>query len=153
MIVPLTPIRCLNRAVELYGNKTGVVCGECRFTYREFAERCERVAAGLLAENAKPGDRVAYLSFNNHQLLEGYFAVPLIRAIVMPLNVRLNAQELVDILNHSGARVLIFENDFVRLVEAFQSACPNIERYVSLGPRIPPAQLSYDDLLQNGRID
>ena len=34
---------------------------------------------------------MAYLSFNTHQLLEGYFAAPLIRAIVMPLNVRLTA--------------------------------------------------------------
>ena len=89
MHVPLTPIRALYRAVDLYGRKVGVVCGERRFPYAEFGERCERLAFGLLAEGVGPGDRVAYLSFNTHQLLEGYFGVPLIRAIVMPLNVRL----------------------------------------------------------------
>src|SRR5579863_7323249 len=153
MIVPLTPIRCLYRGVDLYGKKVGIVSGESRFTYAEFGERCERLAAGLLGQGINPGDRVAYLSFNNHQLLEGYFAVPLIRGIVMPLNVRLNAQELMEILNHSGARMLIFENDFGRLVDAFRTACPRIERFVCMGPKIPPAHLTYEDLLSSGRID
>jgi len=98
MHVPLTPIRALYRAVDLYANKTGVVSGDRRFTYAEFGERVERLAFGLLSEGVVPGDRVAYLSFNTHQLLEGYFAAPLIRAIVMPLNVRLTAAELAAIL-------------------------------------------------------
>ena len=72
MYVPLTPIRALYRAVDLYGRKTGIVCGSKRFTYSEFGERCERLAFGLQSEGVGPGDRVAYLSFNTHQLLEGY---------------------------------------------------------------------------------
>ncbi len=89
MHVPLTPVRCLYRAIDLYGRKTGVVCGENRFTYAQFGERCERLAAGLLSEGIAKGDRVAYLSFNTHQLLEGYFGVLLAGAVMMPLNVRL----------------------------------------------------------------
>jgi hypothetical protein len=71
MHVPLSPIRCLYRGMDLFGKKVGVVCGERRFTYAEFGERCERLAAGLQARGIVAGDRVAYLSFNNHQLLEG----------------------------------------------------------------------------------
>src|SRR5579875_1232383 len=112
MNVPLTPIRCLYRGVDLYGRKIGVVSGAFRYTYAQFGERCERLAAGLLAEGVQPGDRVAYLSFNTNQLLEGYYGVPLIHAIVMPLNVRLTAPELVQILNHAAPRLLLFENDF-----------------------------------------
>ena len=74
MHVPLTPVRALYRAVDLYAKKTGVVCGDRRFTYAEFGERVERLAFSLLSEGVLPGDRVAYLSFNTHQLLEGYFA-------------------------------------------------------------------------------
>src|SRR5258705_7477522 len=107
MHVPLTPVRCLYRAVDLYGKKIGIVCGNLRFTNSEFGERCERLASGLLSEGVQPGDRVAYLSFNTHQLLEGYFAVPLIRGMVMPLNVRLTPHELTGILNHAEPRVLL----------------------------------------------
>jgi fatty-acyl-CoA synthase len=89
MFVPLTPIRCLHRAVDLFGSKVGVVSGDQQFTYAQFGERCERLATALPKFGIEPGDRVAYLSFNNHQLLEGYYGVVQARAIVMPLNVRL----------------------------------------------------------------
>src|ERR1700761_1734052 len=122
MNIPLTPIRCLYRGVDLYGDKVGVVSGSCRFTYAQLGERCERLAAGLTAEGIRPGDRVAYLSFNTHQLLEGYFGAPMMRAIVMPLNVRLEAVELVSILNHAEARMLLFENEFAPLVATLRRA-------------------------------
>ena len=90
MPVPLTPIRCLHRAIDLYGKKVGVVSGDRQYTYREFGERAEKLAAALASEGIEKGDRVAYLSFNNHQLLEGYYGVVQAGAIVMPLNVRLS---------------------------------------------------------------
>src|SRR4029079_8754327 len=89
MYIPLSPVRCLYRGVDLYGRKTGIVSGNCRYTYAEFGERCERLAAGLTAAGLRPGDRAAYLSFNNNQLLEGYYGVVMAQGIVMPLNVRL----------------------------------------------------------------
>jgi fatty-acyl-CoA synthase len=152
MHVPLTPIRFLYRAVDLYGRKEGVVSGACRFTYAEFGERCERLAAGLCKAGVRAGDRVAYLSFNTHQLLEGYYGAPLARAIVMPLNVRLTAVELVQILNHAQPRVLVFEEEFAPLVAAFQKSCPAIERYVSIGERAAAADVTYEELLSHGRM-
>ena len=126
MIVPLTPLRCMHRAVDLYGKKIGVVCGSRRFTYSEFGARAERLATALEAEGLRPGERVAYLSFNNHQLLEGYYGVIQARGVVMPLNVRLTTPELIAILNHSEARILLFENDFAPLVKELRPACPDI---------------------------
>src|SRR5947207_15741693 len=117
MHVPLTPIRALYRAVDLYAKKVGVVCGDLRFTYAEFGERVERLAFGLLSEGVLPGDRVAFLSFNTHQLLEGYFGAPLVRAVAMPLNVRLTAMELTAILNHAEPRILVYEPEFAPLVD------------------------------------
>ena len=153
MIVPLTPVRCLYRGVDLYGKKVGVVSGTERFTYAQFSERCERLAGGLQAEGIEPGDRVAYLSFNNNALLEGYYGVVLARGIVMPLNVRLTPAELICILNHSEARVLIFENDFLPLVEHIRKACPAIQRYVTIDDPGPLADLTYGDLLSRQHLE
>jgi fatty-acyl-CoA synthase len=152
MNVPLTPIRCLYRAVDLYGNKTGVVSGSSSFTYAQFGERCERLAAGLLSEGIHPGDRVAYLSFNNHQLLEGYYGPPLVRAIAMPLNVRLQPVELTAILNHSGASMLVFESEFASLVQELRKACPSIRRYVAIDQPVSQADLFLEDLLLRDRV-
>jgi fatty-acyl-CoA synthase len=152
MNVPLTPIRCLYRAVDLYGKKTGVVSGSSSFTYAQFGERCERLAAGLLSEGIRPGDRVAYLSFNNHQLLEGYYGPPLVRAIAMPLNVRLQPAELITILNHAGASILVFESEFAPMIEALRKACPTVQRYIAIDKPIPQADLFLEDLLTKDRV-
>ncbi len=150
MFVPLTPVRCLHRAVDLFGKKIGIVSGSRQFTYAEFGDRCERLATALAKEGIRPGDRVAYLSFNNHQLLEGYYGVVQARAIVMPLNVRLSPVELTNILNHSGARMLLFENDFAPLVEQLKPQCGEIERFVTLNDKVPAADLAYEELLDKG---
>ena len=47
MIVPLTPLSFLRRAVKLYGKKTAVICGETRFTYAEFNGRVQRLSHSL----------------------------------------------------------------------------------------------------------
>ncbi len=153
MNIPLTPIRFLYRAVDLYGRKEGIVSGDQRFTYAQFGERCERLAAGLLHEGVRRGDRVAFLSFNNHQLLEGYYGPSLIRAVPMPLNVRLTPAELSEILNHAQPRVLVFESEFAPLVEVFRKACPSLERYVAIDRSEPSADIVYEELLERDRIE
>lgn len=151
MFVPLTPVRCLHRAIDLFGSRIGIVSGSRQFTYSEFGDRCGRLATGLIAEGIRPGDRVAYLSFNTHQLLEAYYGVVQAHAIVMPLNVRLSPVELINILNHSGARMLLFENDFEPLVEKLRPECPGIERFITLDEKSPAADLTSAELLDKGR--
>jgi fatty-acyl-CoA synthase len=145
MNVPLTPVRFLYRAVELYPKKVGIVSGDARFTYAEFGERCERLAAGLQAAGLGPGDRVAYLSFNTHQLIEGYFGVPLAGGIVMPLNVRLTPAELTAILKHAEPLILIYEPDFAPLIEHLRRACSAVKHWVATGAE-------YEALLSSGRV-
>ena len=96
--LPLTPLRCLERAVAVYPDKIGVVSNEKVFTFRELGGRCGRLASALAALEVRRGDRIAYLSFNTNQLWEGYFGVPMAAGIFMPLNVRLSPSELAAIL-------------------------------------------------------
>jgi fatty-acyl-CoA synthase len=126
MHVPLTPLRCILRAIDLYPNKIGVVSGTSRLTYTEFGEQCRRLAAGLLREGAQPGDRIGLLGFNSDVLLESYFAVPMIRCIVMPLNVRLHQSELEVILKHSQPRIVFYERDFTATVDYLRTTLPGI---------------------------
>ena len=89
MKIPLTPIRFLRYAREQFPEKVGVVCGEQRFTYAQFAERAARLAGALIAAGAKPGDRIAFLSTNCHRLLEAYYGVLEAGCVLLPLNIRL----------------------------------------------------------------
>ncbi|MGH9594433.1 MAG: AMP-binding protein, partial [Bryobacteraceae bacterium] len=150
MFAPLTPLRCLHRAMDIFASRVGVVCGGREFTYAEFGQRCERLATGLPKCGIGAGDRVGYLSFNSHQLIEGYYGVVQAGAIVMPLNVRLSEPELVSILHHSGAKMLIFEDDFADTVAMLRRSCPEVERWVAIGEKCPAADLTYEEILDQG---
>lgn len=150
MFVPLTPLRCLERALDLFPGKVGIVCGGREYTYGEFGERARRLASGLARMGVNAGDRLAFLSFNTHKLLESYYGVIQARAIVMPINVRLSQQEMAVILQHSGARMLFFEPEFAHLIPALREACPGIERAVSLDDSGEAADLRYEDIVAQG---
>ncbi|MDQ1469065.1 MAG: hypothetical protein QOJ99_545 [Bryobacterales bacterium] len=126
MNIPLTPLRCLDRAIDLYGRREGIVCGSNRFTYREFGERCAKLASALVRSGIRPGDRVGYLSLNTHKLLEGYYGVIQAKAVVMPLNVRLTPMELSAIMRHAETALLFYEQDFAPLVEILLKAWPSM---------------------------
>ena len=154
MNIPLTTLRCLERAADLFGRKTGVVCGEKRFTYAEMADRCARLASSLTRNGVQPGDRVGYLSYNTHQLLEGYYGAPQARAIVMPLNVRLTQVELTDIIRHAGPKILFFETEFAATADTLRQALPGLrivnldteyEAFLMQGDPDPLDPFSYDE--------
>ncbi|MSO21023.1 MAG: long-chain-fatty-acid--CoA ligase [Acidobacteria bacterium] len=160
MKISLTPLRFLERAARLYGNKESVVCGEESFTYAEFADRCRRLAGGVRALGVRSGECVAVLSWNCHRLLESYFGVPMAAAVLLPLNVRLAATELAAILRDSDARVLFYDVEFAALVEGFRAEAPQLEHFIPLTapPRTTdneertefpsPFPGSYDDLVE-----
>ncbi len=120
MNIPLTPVRFLRYAEQQYPGKTAVVCGRERFTYSQFADRVARLAGALRAVGVKPGDRVAFLSMNCHRLLEAYFGVLEAGAVLLPLNIRLGADELAYILNDAEATTLFLEKEFSSLVDSFR---------------------------------
>ena len=46
--VPLSPLSFLRRAADVYPDKVAVIHGDRRHTYREFYERCCRLASALV---------------------------------------------------------------------------------------------------------
>jgi fatty-acyl-CoA synthase len=132
MNIPLTPIRFLRYAAQQFPRKVGVVCGEERFNYSQFASRASRLAGALRALGVQPGDRVAYLSANCHRLLEGYYGVLEAGAVLLPLNIRLTPNELAYILNDSGAKVLLYQEQFSAMVEGFRHELETVKAFVGL---------------------
>jgi fatty-acyl-CoA synthase len=112
MELPLTPLDFLVRARRLFPERVGVIDGIHRFTYADFADRCDRLASALVRDlGVEPGDRVAWLCANTHELLEAYYGVLLAGAVLQPLNIRLAPPEQQAILADSGARVLFRHPD------------------------------------------
>lgn len=67
-------------------DETAVVVAGERLTWREFASRVDRCARLLRGLGVAKGDRVATLLPNCRELLEVYWAVPAIGAVLVPLS-------------------------------------------------------------------
>ena len=132
METPLTPLEFQRRARALYPDRECVIDGDTRLTYRQFCNRCDRWSAALQRLGIGKGDRVAYISPNTHSQLESFYAVPQIGAVLVPVNFRLQAQEIEYILRHCGARIVCAHADFIETVESIRASCPEIEQCVAL---------------------
>lgn len=133
MNLPLTPVRFKERAARLFPDKVGVVCGDRRFTYGEFADRADRLSLALSRLGIGPGDRVAFFSLNCHRLLEAYYGVVQMGAILLPLNVRLAPADFVFILNDAGAGSLFIEPEFLPVWRQIRGELKTVKRVVLLG--------------------
>jgi fatty-acyl-CoA synthase len=114
---PLTPLGFLDRAAAVYPDKTAVSHGARRCNYREFAERCRRLASALRARGVGLGDTVAVMAPNVPALLEAHYGVPMAGGVLNALNVRLDAPTIAFILEHGAAKVLITDREFAPVIK------------------------------------
>ena len=131
MISALTPLEFLSRNAIAYRDCTAEVDGDRRFTYSEMQQRVHSFGAALQQAGIAPGDRVAVLARNGLLPLEAHFAVPLIGAVLVTLNIRLQGGELATILNHCGARILLGDADLLAPLQAVRKDIPKLERMIS----------------------
>ena len=154
MFVPLSVLEFRDRAETYFGEKVGVVDGEKHFTYRQFGERTHRLANALVELGVEAGDRVSFLTYNTHQLLEAYYGVLEAGAVLNPINIRLTPKEIAYIVGHAGSKVVFFHKDFKPLVEAMAAELPARPRFVIMeGEAGGVASDEYEALLAGGSTD
>jgi fatty-acyl-CoA synthase len=134
---PLSPASFLVRAGRVYADRIAVIDEARTLRYGELLVRSEKLAGALHGLGVEPGDRVAVLLPNVAAMVEAHFGVPMAGAVLVALNTRLTATELVYILAHSGAKVLIYDQAFERLVveigEQMGDAAPRFVRSGGVG--------------------
>jgi acyl-CoA synthetase (AMP-forming)/AMP-acid ligase II len=86
-------------------------------SYATMASRSAALAGGLAGAGVGHGDVVAILSYNCPEFLEALFAANYLGAIAMPINWRLAAPEVRYILEHSGAKVCVCDEELVGLAD------------------------------------
>ncbi len=119
---PLSPLMFLERAKDIYPQKTAIEDTSIKKSYLDFYLDCQRIAQALSLFGIKKDDRIAYLCRNNHYLLEAYYAVPMSGAILVPINVRLSMSDVSFILKQTKAKILfveehLFNPEYTKLVK------------------------------------
>jgi fatty-acyl-CoA synthase len=110
--VPLSPVSFLVRAARVYGPRVAVIHGDRRYTNAQFLERARRLASALAQFGVGKGDTVAIMAPNIPEMLEAHYAVPMLGAVLCPINIRLDAVAVAFILQHSESKVVLVDREF-----------------------------------------
>jgi fatty-acyl-CoA synthase len=155
----LNVINLMKHAIRNYGrqeivsrNSDGTLF---RYTYSDAYQRMQRLANSLESVGIGLGDRVGVLAWNTHQHFEIYYGVPGMGAVMVSLNLRLAQQDLAYVINHSGIKFIIVDEDLIQLVEALIPLCKELLGFIIITNKplvevktiLKPAY-SYEDLLQ-----
>lgn len=128
MIVPFSVSDFIDRAVQVYGERVGIVDEPDQpapslgaMTYAEVGARARRQAAMHDKLGLDVGDRVAIVSHNSARLFTSFFGTCGYGRVLVPVNFRLRPDEVRYIVEHSGARLLLVDpelEDSLRDVDA-----------------------------------
>src|SRR2546427_2163653 len=113
----LTPVSFLTRNAYVFPDSIAVAHGDRRYSYRQLAERANRLASALRRAGMGRHDRVAVLCPNIPAMLEAHFGVPAAGGVLVAVNIRLNSDEIAYILTHSGSRFLFVDAEFEPVVK------------------------------------
>ena len=155
---PLSPVTFLRWAATVYPEKTAVVHGDRRYSYRQFAERCRRLASALRKNGVGKGDTVSIIATNVPALLEAHYAVPMLGAVLNPLNTRLDAGTVAFILGHGEAKALLVDREFADTVEAALSRVARAPLVVGIDDVLTEegrvlGEVEYEAFLESGSPD
>ena len=107
--VPLTPLTFLQRAKDVYPDYEAIVYEDRSYTWNEVYKRAVKFASALSKIGIKKGDTVSFLAFNTPEIFEAHYSVPMTGAVLNTINIRLDANTINYILNHSDAKVLVVD--------------------------------------------
>jgi len=90
----LTLADLFDRNARYFGQREAFVCDGERLTHARYAERSRRLASALHGLGLRRQDRFAILAMNCLEFYEAYAAAEYGATILVPVNFRLNADEL-----------------------------------------------------------
>ncbi|KAG5620863.1 hypothetical protein H5410_006081 [Solanum commersonii] len=118
--VALTPISFLQRAANVFSERTSVIYGPSSITYtwEQTHTRCLKLASALVHHvGISRGHVVATLAPNVPAIQELNFAVPMAGAVLCSLNTRLDSAMLSTLLMHSEAKIIFIDQQFLQLAQ------------------------------------
>ena len=109
---PLSPLTFIDRAASVYPERTAVIYGELRRNWADTYARCRRFASALRQRGIGDDDTVALMLPNLPAMVEAHFAIPMAGAVILGLNIRLDADLIAFQLKHGNVKVLFTDREF-----------------------------------------
>ena len=107
-------------------------------TYRQFLATVRNVAEVLVRScHVRPGDRVALMGANSPEWCAIHYAITGLAATAVPVDVKLQEQEVTHILSDSAASVLFMDSAAETRILDVSVRCPNLRHIILFGAQKP----------------
>lgn len=123
--VALSPLSFLKRAASVYADNTAVIYGDKEYSWSQTNRRCRQLASVLKGYGISRGDTVSVMLPNVPAMYEAHFGVPMTGAVLNAINIRLDAEAVAFILDHSRTRLLLVDPEYAGVVEKALSMLEN----------------------------
>jgi len=139
----------LRRNARRYPQKIGVIEKDKRLTFADLNKRVNRIANALRKEGFGKGDKIAVLAENCLELFEMYFVAAVTGMVLVPLNYRLNKNELLYMINHSEAKAFLFQDTYAAMALEMKPDLKQVKKFTVIPKKGGEAGSfsTYDELL------
>ena len=103
-----------------------------KISYLEFYGSLQKISSFLFDSGIKHGGRIALLSENRPEWPMVYFGVTSIGAIIVPLDPKLESEELFSLLSDSGSEIAFCSGEQAQKIEKLRSRLPLLKKAVNL---------------------
>lgn len=129
-------------AARTHGSQEAVVCGDTRLSFVDLAGRALAFARGLIELGVKPDEKVALWMGDRTEWMVARWAVPLIGAVLVPVNTRFRDNDLRYVLAQSDTETLIMQSgargvDYLGLLKRLDPECEGYEKGAWLSKALP----------------
>ncbi len=114
---PLTPITFLERSARTFPDRTAIIHGTARTSYRAFYARARKLASALTKRGIGKSDTVSVMLSNTPPMLEAHYGVPMTGGVLHAMNTRLDAAIIAYQLDHAETKILIIDREFTAIMK------------------------------------
>ncbi len=133
------------------GTASEVVYGSVRLSYSQVYDRALRAAFSMKKLGIGPGSVIGVMDINSHRYLELHYASSMLGAVLLTINFRLAAEDIVYTLQHSGAQWLFVWEGFREAVGGARARFKN-RVWLTEGVQSPEEGTpTYEGLVEEGR--
>ncbi|MBW1781519.1 MAG: AMP-binding protein [Deltaproteobacteria bacterium] len=121
------------RNAQCHADQEAIVFDDVRLTFRQFKERCDRLAAGLVRIGVEKGDRLGVVAHNCDEFMILYGAVAKIGAILLPVNWRFQQNEVEYVLKDGTPKFVFAGPEYRKIVQEIARKIDTIEKCYAIG--------------------
>jgi long-chain acyl-CoA synthetase len=141
----MTIVEMLERNAAILPEKTAIICGNSKISYREFHEKSRTLANFLISIGLKKGDRVGIVLQKTPEVIISFLGVACAGGIVFPVDYNQTQDNIEYLLKQTNPTMMIVDGQFQHLISHFEGHCSE-NKIIVTGQKTTNQHFSWEDV-------